>query len=58
MCMYCMQVETISDACVIAGGVLDAEKKDHVTTIVDMALDMRDQTAKVKHPRKNTAVQV
>ena len=56
--MYCMQVETISDACVIAGGVLDAEKKDHVTTIVDMALDMRDQTAKVKHPRKNTAVQV
>ena len=47
----------IGDAYVVAGGLLNTGK-DHVTAIVDMAFDMREQTAKVKSPSKDTGLQV
>lgn len=53
-----MQVEVIGDAYVVAGGLLETEKKDHITAIVDMAFAMRDQTALIKSPRKDIPLQV
>ena len=56
--MHIMQVEVIGDAYVVAGGLLGSEKEDHATAIINMAFDMRDETAKVKIPSKDTTLQV
>lgn len=49
----------IGDAYVVAGGLMDNEKQDHVTAIVNMAFDMIEETAKVESPRrKDTTLQV
>ena len=49
----------IGDAYVVAGGLMDNDKQDHVTAIVNMALDMLEETAKVESPRsKDTTLQV
>ena len=49
----------IGDAYVVAGGLMDDDKQDHVTAIVNMALDMLEETAKVESPRsKDTTLQV
>ena len=46
----------IGDAYVVAGGLIDVDKD--ITAIVNMAFEMRDHTAKVKSPSKDTALQV
>ena len=48
----------IGDAYAVAGGLLGGEKEDHATATINMAFDMRDETAKVKIPSKNTTLQV
>ena len=48
----------IGDAYVVAGGLTGNEKEDHLTAVINMAFDMRDETAKVKIPGKDTTLQV
>lgn len=48
----------IGDAYVVAGGLMENEKEDPLTAIVNMAFDMREQTSKVKSPNKDAALQV
>ena len=49
----------IGDAYVVADGLLlGGEKEDNATAIINMAFDMREETAKVKVPSKDTTLQV
>ena len=56
--MHIIQVEVIGDAYVVAGGLLGGEEEDQATAIINMAFDMREETAKVKIPSKDTTLQV
>jgi len=56
--MHLIQVEVIGDAYVVAGGLQGNEKENHVTAIINMAFDMREETTKVKIPSKDSTLQV